>query len=302
MFAAYWRGIGSGTGLRLADRQLGELPPTPAVGKARDMTRRYDHLFHSFGLGLPVPFLRSLAYKESGFKPDSEIRKGIDLRTRLLPFPRYYRRNKKGEKKPKRDSYWGLFQVGVTKVLESYNKKHRSRVTPAQLFNASINTQIASWQIKRRIIDAYDKFAEKHNIPELRQNWNSIEWVRLVVAGWNSGHSRSSGTQGAARYLKNIGVPVTLDNMYKHGKTLWKGKVRNAPYLNRRFTLTRKQRDPLTGKKGEGDKRGWQKEVATHYFQQRALDSLMPPSVPGSSGPAVAALVIATALALAVVA
>lgn len=269
MFAAYWNGVS-------VDRQPAELPPPPpVVGKARNMTRQYDHLFRQYGRGLPVPFLRALSYKESGQNPNSERDKGINLATRLIPG------------RTRKDSYWGLFQVGVLNVLPGWNKDHPSNTyNREQLFNAPINTAIAAWQIENQIIKAYERFAAKWDIPELNppNRWNNEDWVRLVLAGWNSGHSRAGGVQAAARYLKSKGIPVTHDNMYIHGKGLWKGKVRRTKYLNPRRAITRK-------KGGDGDKRGWQRDVARHYYEQRGLPPTPPAIAPGG-GAAVAVLLL----------
>lgn len=284
MFAAYWRGVQLETSVK-------QTPEIEMGRKPLAMSRRYDHLFVKYGRGLPISFLRALSYKESRQNPNSERDKGINLATRLIP-------GRKG-----RDSYWGLFQVGVDGVLQGYNRKHPN-VRKEQLFDAATNTAIAAWQIDHQVIQAYERFAKKWGIPELNppNRWDNAEWVKLVIAGWNSGYARWGGVQAGALYLKRKGIPVTHDNLFLHGKGIYQEKEHKLPYINRGRMFGKKERDPVTGKMGKGNKRGWQRDVIRHYYEQRGLPPT-PPSIPTpGAGGAVAALAIITALTLAAVA
>lgn len=270
MFASYFKGIEqedlSSVECRLTDKRR-QIAETGAAG----LTTAFDVIFAQHGRGLPIPFLRALASKESNFKPDSELRKGIDLETRV--------RQDTG----KRDSYWGLFQVGIKNVLKGFNKAHGTDISKDRLFNAEVNTTIASWQIRHQIIDAYNVWSEKHNIPELKTNWNNLNWVKLVLAGWNSGHSRAGGVQAAALYLKSRGLPITHDNLFRHGKVLYKGKVKKAKYLNQEFDK----------------KRRWQAATAKRYFKELGRENHDISPRGGGGGGLIAAGLLAAGLLLA---
>lgn len=276
MFAAYWRGV------RASRQVTAELPPIETG--AAQISRKYDSIFARHGRNIPVPFLRALAYSESAMKPDSELRKGINIATRLLPFPKYFRRDSDGKKKPKRDSYWGLLQAG-TEDLVPFNKDTGLNINKKQLFDAEINTMVATWKLNR-IFNYYTEWAERHDIPELRPNWNSVEWVRLFVAGWNSGYSRAAGVQAAASWLKKKGIPVTHNNIFlANGKAL---KLKKGKWVQGGKTRHLKNQK----------KRIWQAKVVRRYFEQRGLDGLIPPTAPGGGGViAVAALAALAALA-----
>jgi hypothetical protein len=226
------------------------------------MSRRYDHLFRAHGGALPISFLRALAYSESKLRPDYELKKGIDLDTRI--------RRDNGKK----DSYWGLFQVGVKNVLPGYNSRSGYHADKEQLFDASMNTRIAAWHINDMVRN-YADYAQRYGIDNLKPNWNNLEFVRLLLAGWNSGHSRAAGVQAAALWLHKKGLPVTHENIFlPRGKALKfkKGKLvegNKTKYLKR----------PAYHKK-----QIWQAKVARRYFEQRGLDGLAPPPSPGGGG------------------
>lgn len=272
-FQAYFRGANTPASV---NRQV-----SGVVG-AEEMTRRYDHIFKAFsGDVIPVSFLRALAYSESHLNPRYELDKGIDLATRM--------RKDTG----KRDSYWGLFQVGVKNVLEGFNKRSGKHHSREQLFDPVVNTEVATWHLRDMLLN-YAEWSLRHGITNLRPDWNNQEFVRLFVAGWNSGHSRASGVQAAALWLHANGLPVTHDNIFlRDGKALrWDDKKKK--YVEKSKTKFLKRPAYET-------KYDWQRLVARRYFQQRGVDTLKPGPGTGGAGGLVAVLILA-ALGIAAIA
>lgn len=151
------------------------------------LSQRFDPLFSKYGGNIPVAFLRALAERESGMNPSSGG-----------------------------GSYWGLLQVGYKNVLPDFNKRHGTSYTPQDLFNPDINVQMAVGTLKR-IVASYKNFHP--NTPNMKENWSNPEFVKLVLAGWNSGYSEAGGVGRVARYLEGKGIPVTHDNVFKYSQS-----------------------------------------------------------------------------------
>jgi soluble lytic murein transglycosylase-like protein len=150
------------------------------LGETSELSRQYDGIFARYGHGLPVAFLRALAKRESGMDP-AEVT----------------------------ESAAGILQV-VPSVMDGFNKRAgEGQVTRAQLFDPATNVRVATWQL-RFVIDQY----RKHRDRNLHENWSNPEFVKLLVAGWNSGYSEVAGVGKVASYLEGRGMPVTLDNVY----------------------------------------------------------------------------------------
>lgn len=145
------------------------------------ITRRFDHLFRAHRGRLPVTFLRVLAKRESNMNPAESV-----------------------------DPAWGLMQV-VPVVLEDYNRRHGTSYSRAALLDPAVNVKIAA-DLLNRIVDAY----EKHPDRNMKPDWSNPEFVKLVVAGWNSGYSEGGGVGKVASYLEQRGIPVTHDNVFAH--------------------------------------------------------------------------------------
>jgi hypothetical protein len=220
-------------------------------GPARPIPLTYDPLFEAYGGLIPVAFLRVLAYSESRLNPNSEVDKGINVDTRRLP-------PTEKDPKGKQDSYWGLFQVGIKNVLTDFNKVNNLNLTPKQLFDPTLNTRIACWHLNRQV-KAY-----RANFPGIRNigviDWTNPEFVKLVLAGWNSGHSMTSGVQGVAKWLIDHGHAVTHDHVFQFA-----GQVPKATkHLDGNLPNATK-------------KRIWQVGVAKRYFTEVKLDQATPP-------------------------
>jgi murein DD-endopeptidase MepM/ murein hydrolase activator NlpD len=156
-------------------REPGATQQTPSSRRAsRALTRSFDQIFTVYGLGLPVPYLRALAARESGLDP-------LD---------------------PK-----GLINV-VRVVREDFNALHGANVAPSDLKNPVVNVMIASDAL-RRIIDS---LAHHHpDVPNLREDWSNRHFVELLTFGWNAGWSESAGLGRVATYLERQGhTDITL--------------------------------------------------------------------------------------------
>jgi len=146
------------------------------------LTSKWDPTFRAHAGRVPVPFLRALAKRESDFNP-----------------------NETGA------SYRGLLQVGINNVLPSYNQRRGTAYTANDLLNPDVNVKIAA-DLINRIAVAFDK----HPSPNMKIDWTNPEFVKLVLAGWNSGYSEAGGVGKVASYLEARGIPVTHDNVFAH--------------------------------------------------------------------------------------
>jgi len=149
------------------------------------LTTQYDSIFRRFAGRLPVAYLRALAQRESGLRPDLAMA-GSSSAAR------------------------GLLQV-VGVVREDYNKRHGTSYTADDLLDPSTNVMIAA-ELLNRIVSFYGKHAD----PNLQENWRNPEFVKLHTAGWNAGYSEGGGVQKVARYLAERGIPVTHDNVFRY--------------------------------------------------------------------------------------
>jgi len=153
--------------------------------------RGFDRIFLEEGRGIPLPFLRALAYRES-------------------------RNNPKQATGPA----WGLLQVGIDKragnVLKSYNQRFGTDYTKQDMLNPRLNVIVAS-ELLARIVKMF--IAEG-----LEPNWQNGNWIGLVTAAWNAGYSRKAGVVKVIRYLKKEGIPVTLSAVYHNAKAAGGGK------------------------------------------------------------------------------
>lgn len=142
---------------------------------------QWDKIFAQEGGGIPLAFLRALAFRES-------------------------RNNPLESKGPA----WGLLQVGIDRragnVLASYNERLDKTLTKSDMLNPKYNVRVAA-ELLRRII-------EMHKAEGLRPDWTNGNWTGLIAIGWNTGYSRKAGSIRTLRYLKKHGIPITMSAMY----------------------------------------------------------------------------------------
>lgn len=146
---------------------------------AKGLTRKFDKAFGVHGRGLPVPYLRALAARESGMRA----------------------------KDPK-----GLINV-VGVVREDFNERHGTTYRAEDLQDPVVSITIAADTL-RRIIDGY---ARKHpDVANLREDWSNRHFVELLTFGWNAGFSEKAGVGRVARYLEDQGrTELTLGDVAK---------------------------------------------------------------------------------------
>jgi soluble lytic murein transglycosylase-like protein len=186
------------------------------------LSNKWDSLFSKYADQLPVAFMRALSQRESRMNPNES------------DWPAY-----------------GLMQV-VPVVRESYNKRHGTNFVHDDLLNPDLNVKMAAGLLNR-IIVAYNK----HPDTNMKMNWANPEFVKLLVAGWNSGYSERGGVGRVAKYLEARNIPVTHDNVFAYA---------SAAGATRHLQNPRKQT--------------WQRSVVDLYYKQP--DALVFPSSAGA--------------------
>ncbi len=113
--------------------------------------RTFDNVFAAHGHGIPVPYLRALALRESNMSP------------RLSSGPA-----------------WGVLQV-IEVVRQDYNQRTGARYTRQDLLDPAINVTIAASALAL-IAKSY---AQNHpRIANLQPNWINPRFIELLTFGW----------------------------------------------------------------------------------------------------------------------
>jgi soluble lytic murein transglycosylase-like protein len=167
----------------------------------------YDALFRKHAGRIPVAFARALVKSESGFNPADTS-----------------------------GPAWGLMQI-IEPVRSEYPSLAPSR---SHLLDPEINAKIGL-SLLNRIVAGY----QKHGDRNMKEDWSNPEFVKLVLAGWNSGYSEGGGVGKVASFLESRGMPVTHDNVFA--------------FASAAGATTQLQKV---------DKKNWQAGVANLYFQQ----------------------------------
>jgi len=234
MFRAYFEGLKDPTARALPpvttiDDSLTGRMDSLGASPTDKVSREFDPLFAKHAGALPVPFLRALAKRESNMNP-----------------------------KESKASFWGILQVGwrgKNSVIKGYNERFGTSFTKEDLLNPDINIMIAS-ELINRIARNYRDLAKEN--PAMMQNmipnFRNKEFVKLLLAGWNSGYSRAGGVQRVARFLAKKGIPVTHDAVFANAAKAGATKFLQAS---------------VPGKPGEHAriKQRWQRGVASLYFR-----------------------------------
>jgi len=186
------------------------------------LSTAFDSIFAAHAGALPVAFLRSLAWRESSMRPTLHTGPAV-----------------------------GLLQI-VPILQKEWNRRTGQSVTQEDLKNPDLNTKIAS-DLLNRIISGYSKIGA----PNLRANWQNPEFVKLLVAGWNSGYSDAAGVGKVARWLMQNGLPVTHDNVFRYAAQAGGVQWLQMP-----------------------SRQSWQKSVADLFYQQPDASRPAPSPVP----------------------
>jgi hypothetical protein len=163
--------------------------PGPGMTPGGGLTRRFDPLFAAYGGSIPVPYLRALAYGESGLNP-ADVKGLINV-------------------------------VGV--AIDDYNRRHGTKYRPQDMRTPDINVRIAT-DILQTIITSYRK--NHPDVVNLQEDWTNRAFVELLTLGWNAGFSESSGVGKVVNHLKKRGQKtITVDDIHKvapgAGATRW---------------------------------------------------------------------------------
>lgn len=245
MFKSYLEGIADSTSRQVPRLQsqgeessLAFEGRTLIVSGTDKISRKYDTVFSLYADRLPLPFIRALAYSESRLNPNES-----------------------------KGGFWGILQVGWKKksVLPGYNKRFGTSYTKEDLFDPAINAKVAL-ELVNRIVRNYSEVSKENPryMRNFRTDFNNPEFVKLLLAGWNSGYSRSAGVQYMGRWLAKRNLPVTHDNIFKYaqqaGASRW---------------LRETSPDAHTAMMGKRKKK-WQAGVQKRFFAMSDFTPLSP--------------------------
>jgi hypothetical protein len=142
------------------------------------ISTKLDGLFARHAGPIPVPFLRALAYHESGFNP-----RNVNAKSNAT----------------------GLFQITAV-ALADFNRQNGTKHGLADLVDAELATRVAV----RHLGEILKLYA---TVSSLRPDWTSRRFLELLVFGWNSGHN---GVARLAKALEAQGIGadrVTVDTV-----------------------------------------------------------------------------------------
>jgi hypothetical protein len=165
--------------------------PSPRPANARRLAnastglapRTFDQIFAAYGHGIPVPYLRALALRESGMNARSSD-----------------------------GPAWGLLQV-IEVVRQDFNQRTGATYTRQDLLNPIVNVSIASSALAT-IVESY---ARNHpHVHNLQPDWFNPKFVELVTFGWNAGWSERGGVGRVSTFLEQRGVlDQTIDTIHQ---------------------------------------------------------------------------------------
>src|SRR4051794_38516140 len=112
----------------------------------RTATSPFEPIFARYAGAIPLPYLRSLSYSESSFRPD-------------LVHPQSHAT--------------GLFQI-TNSALKGYNAANKKAFTLANLTDPELNTRVAVSHLGN-VINVY----RKHR--SLAPDWSSRRWIELLT-------------------------------------------------------------------------------------------------------------------------
>lgn len=148
----------------------------------------YDALLAYYGGGLPLEFLRALAWNESRMNPQSVSETGAT----------------------------GIMQI-VQSVRKGFNDANGASFTRADLLRADVNIAMGAWLLNR-IVRAW---TAKH--PSLQPDFASPRYVALLVLGYNAGWSEAAGVGRVVGGLEREGWPsetITVQAIHENAARL----------------------------------------------------------------------------------
>jgi len=138
----------------------------------------YDAIIQRVAQGIPVQFIKSLIWHESGMDPTAR-----PLNSKKQPI----------------SSATGLGQV-LGMVVDDFNKANGYKFTLKDMEDPEKNLMVTTWLIKT-IIKVY-----KQNT-QLKENWDDPNWVGLLYLGYGAGFSSKQGVAYLVNYMEKNGIP-----------------------------------------------------------------------------------------------
>jgi hypothetical protein len=168
---------------RTRNASIGATRPGP-IRRDPPIERTFDHLFAQHARGIPIAFLRALAYGESRLNPRADNGHAV-----------------------------GLLQVEHVVRLD-YNRRHGATYTREDLFDPAINIRVGVDAL-RTIIESYRR---RHAaFKNLQEDWNNYRFIELLAQGWNAGWSDRAGVGRVAHYLAAQGATsITAELVQEH--------------------------------------------------------------------------------------
>lgn len=152
-------------------------PARPSSGAAPTLTRAFDPLFRERGRGLPVAYLRALAWAESRLRP--EVDRGL------------------------------LQIVDVTRT--DYAQRHQREPSSLNVRDPQVNVAIAADTLTRIKASLAKNHAGQVHVAE---DWTNPRFVELLSYSWNAGWSESRGVGRVLDYLDARGkLDATIDDI-----------------------------------------------------------------------------------------
>jgi hypothetical protein len=169
--------------IQTRNASVGSTRPGP-FRRAPPVARSFDHIFIQHARGIPIAFLRALAYGESRLDPRVDNGHAV-----------------------------GLLQVEHVVRLD-FNKRQGARFTREDLFDPAINIRIGVDAL-RTIIASYRR---RHaGFKNLQEDWNNYRFVELLAQGWNAGWSDRAGVGRVAHHLAAKGLDsITAELVQQH--------------------------------------------------------------------------------------
>jgi hypothetical protein len=168
---------------RTRNASIGSTRPGP-IRRDPPVARTFDRLFIQHARGIPIAFLRALAYGESRLNPRADNGHAV-----------------------------GLLQVEHVVRLD-YNRRHGATYTREDLFDPAINIRVGVDALRTIIASYRRRHAAFQN---LQEDWNNYRFIELLAQGWNAGWSDRAGVGRVAHHLAAHGsTSITAELVQEH--------------------------------------------------------------------------------------
>jgi hypothetical protein len=139
----------------------------------------FDALIQRVAQGIPLAFIKSLIFHESGMKPAA---RPVNSKGKVV------------------SSATGLGQI-LEPALEGFNKANGYKYTMKDMEDPEKNLMVTVWLIKL-IIKTY-----KENT-KLVENWDDPNWIGFLYMGYTAGYSTKQGVAYLVSTMEKKGIPA----------------------------------------------------------------------------------------------